>query len=61
MTGVKIGTIQGICKPLTDYNSYNGQMYYTITTNGDIIVKSHSGNYPNNKSYNNLLFYFPKN
>ncbi|MFP3335132.1 hypothetical protein SB761_31020, partial [Pseudomonas sp. SIMBA_064] len=28
-SGVKIATITGTCKPLTDFPSYNGQVYYT--------------------------------
>lgn len=59
-TGVKVGNIQGICRPKTNYNSYNGQVYYTIKTDGDIILRSHNGVLPNNttKSYD---LYYPKN
>ncbi|QRA43352.1 DUF5977 domain-containing protein [Chryseobacterium cucumeris] len=60
-TGVKIATITGTCKPTTDFLSYNGQIYCTIQTNGDVILKTHSGNaLPNNTSYN-YEFYFPIN
>ncbi|CAD7805304.1 hypothetical protein CHRY9390_01347 [Chryseobacterium aquaeductus] len=60
-TGVKIATIGGTCKPITDYSSYNGQVYFTIKANGDIILKRHTGtSTPNNTSYNYELF-FPLN
>ncbi|GAA5084620.1 hypothetical protein GCM10023210_04610 [Chryseobacterium ginsengisoli] len=60
-TGVKIATITGTCKPTTDFLTYNGQIYCTIQTNGDVILKTHSGNaLPNNTSYN-YEFYFPIN
>ncbi|MFP3596094.1 DUF5977 domain-containing protein [Chryseobacterium sp. SIMBA_029] len=60
-TGVKIATITGTCKPLTDFPSYNGQVYYTIQANGDVILKTQTGNaLPNNTSYN-YEFYFPIN
>ena len=56
-TGVRIATIQGICRPSVEYNGYNGQVYYKVMTNGDIIVRSHNGVYPNNTTYNYLLYY----
>ncbi|MGC4129631.1 MAG: DUF5977 domain-containing protein [Bergeyella sp.] len=57
-TGVKIGTIQGVCKPSVEYNGYNGQVYYKIMTNGDIILRSHSNNiFPNNTTKNYELYY----
>lgn len=60
-TGVKIATITGNCKPLTEYSSYNGQVYYTIKTNGEVILKTHFGTiYPNNSSHS-YEFYFPTN
>ncbi|MFT3919621.1 DUF5977 domain-containing protein [Cloacibacterium sp.] len=59
-TGVLVANIQGTCTPLTDYNSYNGQIYYTIKTNGDIILRSHSGVLPNNTIFNYPLV-FPIN
>jgi hypothetical protein len=60
-TGVTVATISGTCKPTTEYSSYNGQVYYTIKTNGDIILKTHLGTIPpNNTSYNYDLF-FPIN
>lgn len=59
-TGVKVATITGTCLPQTDYNGYNGQVYYTIKTNGDVILRSHSIVYPNNSSYNYQLI-FPIN
>ncbi|MGG5209238.1 DUF5977 domain-containing protein [Chryseobacterium sp. MIQD13] len=59
--GVKVATIIGSCKPITEYNSYNGQVYYTIKTNGDVTLKTHTGTaLPNNTSYN-YDFYFPIN
>ncbi|MEF9478456.1 DUF5977 domain-containing protein [Chryseobacterium sp. 1B4] len=33
-TGVKVADIVGNCRPTSDYSSYNGQVYYTIKTNG---------------------------
>jgi len=59
-TGVKIATISGVCKPTTDYSSYNGQVYYTIKTNGDIILRSQSTTPGNNTSYNYEII-FPIN
>lgn len=60
-TGVKIATIYGPCKPIADYSSYNGQVFYTIKSDGDVILKTHSGiSRPNNTSYNYELF-FPIN
>lgn len=60
-TGVKIATIVGTCKPTVDYSSYNGQVYFTIKTNGDVILKKHEGtSTPNNTSHNYEL-YFPIN
>ncbi len=60
-TGVKVATINGICKPAQDYSSYNGQVYYTIKADGEIILKTHLGTIPpNNTSYNYELF-FPIN
>lgn len=58
-TGVKIATINGNCRPTADYTSYNGQVYYTIKTNGDVILKT-STVLPNNTSYNYEI-YFPIN
>lgn len=58
-SGVKIATINGNCRPKIDYSSYNGQVYYTIKTNGDVILRTHSI-LPNNTSYN-YVFYFPIN
>jgi len=59
-TGVTVGTISGACKPTTEYSSYNGQVYYTIKTNGDIILKTHGSTLPNNTSYNYEII-FPIN
>ncbi len=59
-TGVKVATISGTCLPMTDYSSYNGQVYYTIKTNGDIILKSQSTAPGNNTSYNYEII-FPIN
>lgn len=59
-TGVKVATISGVCKPTTDYSSYNGQVYYTIKTNGDIILRSQSTAPSNNTSYNYEII-FPIN
>lgn len=59
-TGVKIGTIQGICKPAVNHEGYNGQVYYTILTNGDIIIKSQNGVFPNNIT-KNYEFNYPIN
>lgn len=61
-TGVKIGYITGNCRPKSDYNSYNGRVYYTIKTNGDIIIRTPLGSpdYPNNHTLN-YIFYFPIN
>lgn len=59
-TGVLVATIQGTCRPLTEYNSYNGQIYYTIKTNGNIILRSHNGALPNNTTFNYQLV-FPVN
>lgn len=56
-TGVKVATIYGTCKPTTEYSSYNGQVYYTIQTNGDIILKTHGSALPNNTSYNYEIYY----
>lgn len=58
-TGVKIATINGNCRPKADYTSYNGQVYYTIKINGDVILRTTSI-LPNNTSYNYDLF-FPIN
>ncbi|NMR34915.1 hypothetical protein HIO71_12030 [Chryseobacterium aquaticum] len=58
-TGVKVATIIGTCKPLADYSSYNGQVYYTIKTNGDIIIKKYDA-VPNNTSFT-YEFVFPIN
>lgn len=58
-TGVKIATINGNCRPKIDYSSSNGQVYYTIKTNGDVILRTNSI-LPNNTSYN-YDFYFPIN
>ncbi|SHH89434.1 hypothetical protein SAMN05421866_4167 [Chryseobacterium oranimense] len=51
-TGVTIGTISGTCRPTSEYSSYNGQVYYTIKTNGEVILKTHGSTLPNNTSYN---------
>ena len=60
-TGVLVATIQGTCRPSSEYNSYNGQIYYTIKTNGDIILRSHTGGpLPNNTTFNYPLV-FPVN
>lgn len=59
-TGVLVATIQGTCRPSSEYNSYNGQIYYTIKTNGDIILRSHNGPLPNNTTFNYQLV-FPVN
>jgi hypothetical protein len=59
-TGVKVATISGTCKPVSEYSSYNGQVYYTIKTNGEIILKTHGSALPSNTSYNYELF-FPIN
>ncbi len=60
-TGVKVATIIGSCKPMVEYSSYNGQVYYTITTSGDIIIRTHSGaTLSNNTSYGYDLI-FPMN
>ncbi|MGE8532958.1 MAG: DUF5977 domain-containing protein [Chryseobacterium sp.] len=60
-TGVKVADIVGNCRPTSDYSSYNGQVYYTIKTNGEIIIRRHLGvSTPNNTSYNYEL-YFPVN
>lgn len=60
-TGVKVAAINGICMPTAEYSSYNGQVYYTIKTNGDIILRTHTGTVPpNNTSYNYELS-FPIN
>lgn len=59
-TGVLVARIQGTCKPSSEYNSYNGQVYYTIKTNGDIILRSHNGPLPNNTTFNYSLV-FPVN
>lgn len=56
-TGVKVATLNGTCKPSTEFSSYNGQVYYTIKTNGDVILRTHSI-LPNNTSYNYVI-YFP--
>ncbi|MEC3875818.1 DUF5977 domain-containing protein [Chryseobacterium salviniae] len=57
-TGVKLATIVGTCKPIAEYSSYNGQVYYTIQTNGDVIIKTHLGTIPpNNTSYSYDLFF----
>ncbi|WP_415325869.1 DUF5977 domain-containing protein [Chryseobacterium sp. MMS23-Vi53] len=56
-TGVKVATISGSCIPKTEYTSYNGQVYYTIKTNGDIILRSHSTTPGNNTSYNYEIIY----
>lgn len=58
-TGVKIATVNGNCRPKADYTSYNGQVYYTIKINGDVILRTTSI-LPNNTSYNYDL-YFPIN
>lgn len=58
-TGVKVATITGNCKPLSEYSSYNGQVYYTITTTGDVIIKTNTV-LSNNTSYNYELV-FPVN
>jgi YD repeat-containing protein len=50
-TGVKVATISGSCLPTTEYSSYNGQVYYTIKTNGDVILRSQSTAPGNNTSY----------
>lgn len=60
-TGVKVATIIGNCKPIAEYSSYNGQVYYTITTTGDVILRTHTGTVlPNNTSYSYELI-FPVN
>ncbi|WP_066436936.1 DUF5977 domain-containing protein [Chryseobacterium sp. CCH4-E10] len=59
-TGVKVATISGICKPTTEYSSYNGQVYYTIKTNGEIILRTNGTILANNTSYNYEIF-FPIN
>jgi len=60
-TGVKVATILGTCKPITEYSSFNGQVYYTVQTNGDVILKTQTGSaLPNNTSYNYEI-YFPIN
>lgn len=55
-SGVKVATINGNCRPKADYSSYNGQLYYTIKTNGDVIIKT-SSILPNNTSYNYEIYY----
>lgn len=59
-TGVKIGTINGNCRPANDYSSYNGSIYYTVKTNGDVILKTLGSPFPNNSSYN-YEFTYPIN
>jgi hypothetical protein len=59
-TGVKIATISGTCRPATEYSSYNGQVYYTVKPNGEIILKTHGSALPNNTSYNYEII-FPIN
>jgi hypothetical protein len=56
-TGVKIGTINGNCRPANDYSSYNGSIYYTVKTNGDVILKTLGSPFPNNTSYNYEFIY----
>lgn len=55
--GVKVATIQGSCRPSKKVDGYNGQVYYTIETNGDIYLRSQNGAFPNNATKQYELYY----
>ena len=58
-TGVKVATINGDCKPSVDYDSYNGQVYYKIKSNGDIIIRTSNSNPFENNTMLYYYLYFP--
>lgn len=60
-TGVTVAAINGTCRPNSDYSGYNGQIYYTVKTNGDIIIRSGNGNYPNNTNLGPFDLFVPIN
>lgn len=49
--GVKVATISGSCRPMSEVYSYNtaGNIFYTIQPNGDIYIQSFT-TFPNNTS-----------
>ncbi|MHA6697293.1 DUF5977 domain-containing protein [Chryseobacterium sp. A321] len=56
--GVKVLTINSTCRPTQDYNGYNGQVYYTIKTTGEVLLRTNTGYYfPNNTTLTYNLYY----
>ncbi|MDO5614814.1 MAG: DUF5977 domain-containing protein [Cruoricaptor ignavus] len=59
-SGIKVGSIAGNCGvPSKDYSSYNGRIFFTIKTNGDVIIRLPTGSILNTNITQNYILSYP--
>lgn len=55
-TDILVGNISDECRPYKDYSSYNGRIYYTIKSDGNVLIKMPIG-FGINSNDNYILHY----